>query len=91
MQIPLDKIILANLLILIRLNGKISTARLTFILFHFYFLSLTIFFPFFLSLEMCTPGQEQTKQKQRGKGVGGGRVARCKEVAVSKDSTASFT
>ena len=40
---------------------------------------------------MCTPGQEQTKQKQRGKGVGGGRVARCKEVAVSKDSTASFT
>ena len=35
---------------------------------------------------MCTPGQEQTKQKQRGKGVVGGRVGRCKEVAVSKDS-----
>ena len=40
---------------------------------------------------MCTPGQEQTKQKQRGKGVVGWRVGRCKEVAVSEDSTASFT
>ena len=40
---------------------------------------------------MCTPGQEQTKQKQRGKGVVGWRVGHCKEVAVSEDSTASFT
>ena len=61
-------------------------------LFYFIFIFfLLLFFPFFLSLEMCTPGQEQTKQKQRGKGVVGWRVGRCKEVAVSEDSTASFT
>ena len=64
-------------------------------LFYFIFIfSFLLFFFLYFFLYKCVrldKNKQTKKKKQRGKGVVGWRVGRCKEVAVSKDSTASFT